>query len=339
MKFLVCLMFFLVTAGFASGQSVQGVRPPGLPGRDGRDGRDCPCGTKDTQISELQSKYQELRDQNEDLEQRLSVLEGNTTHQSGSAGTQISELQSKHQELRDQTSGLRQQNEDLEQRLSVLEDRIGNTTQSDSAGYPPSSCTEVAERSGIHNQTFYVIDPDGPGRGVLPMVVQCDLQGETPITLIGHDSEARTHVKGFEGAGSYSKDVTYWNSMEQVRAVVNQSSSCKQHIQYECFNSHLWDNRLYHKWYSWWVTWDGRKADYWGGASPESGKCACGETGKCPGYKCNCDANDLRWREDFGFLTHKDDLPVSQLRFGDTKGYKGRKEEGYHTLGKLICYP
>ncbi|XP_078657208.1 neurexin-4-like [Branchiostoma floridae x Branchiostoma belcheri] len=204
--------------------------------------------------------------------------------------------------------------------------------------YLPSSCTEVAEKGGINNKLRYVIDPDGPGRGVLPMVVQCDLEKETAITLIGHDSEARTHVKGFEKPGSYSKDVTYWNSMEQVRAVVNQSSSCKQYIKYECFNSHLWDNRQTHQWYSWWVTWDGRQADYWGGASPESGKCACGETGKCRG-KCNCDANDLKWREDSGFLTHKNDLPVTQLRFGDTIGYGELKEEGYHTLGKLICYP
>ncbi|XP_019644088.1 PREDICTED: contactin-associated protein-like 2 [Branchiostoma belcheri] len=300
MKFLVCLVFF-VSADFTSGQStVQGMHscsaqgPPGLPGRDGRDGRDCPCGTKDTQISELQSKYQELRDQ---------------------------------------TSGLRQQNEDLEQRLSVLEDRIGNKTQSDSAGYPPSSCTEVAERSGIHDQAFYMIDPDGPGRGVLPMVVQCDLQGETPITLISHDSEARTHVKGFKGAGSYSKDVTYWNSMEQVRAVVDQSSSCKQHIKYECYGSVIWDGSTP---YAWWVTWDGRQADYWGGASPGSGKCACGQTGACSG-SCYCDANENTWREDSGFLSHKNDLPVTQLRFGDTDD--APSEAGFYALGKLICYP
>ncbi|XP_078693645.1 contactin-associated protein-like 5 [Branchiostoma floridae x Branchiostoma belcheri] len=289
MKFLVCLMFFLVTAGFASGQSVQGVHscsvqgPPGLPGRDGRDGRDCPCGTKDAEIDELQRQYREL-------EQRLSDLENKTetTPMPGSGDT-----------------------------YSM-----------------PSNCTEVAERSGIHDQTFYVIDPDGPGRGVLPMFVQCDLEGQTAITLIGHDSEARTHVKGtgYARAGSYSKDVTYWNSMEQVRALVKQSSSCKQHIKYECYGSVIWSSSTP---YAWWVTWDGRQADYWGGASPGSGKCACGQTGSCSG-RCNCDANDYTWREDSGFLSHKNDLPVTQLRFGDTDD---APEEGFYTLGKLICYP
>ncbi|KAI8511000.1 hypothetical protein Bbelb_119160 [Branchiostoma belcheri] len=208
-----------------------------------------------------------------------------------------------------------------------------------STGYPPSSCTEVAERGGFDTQAFYVIDPDGPRRGVRPMFVHCDLDGQTAITLIGHDSETRTQVKGFEGRGSYSKNVTYWNSLEQVRAVVNQSSRCKQLIKYECHGSYIWNSPNVRR-HAWWVTWDGRQADYWGGASPGSEKCACGETGTCRG-RCNCDVNDYTWREDSGFLSHKNDLPVTQLRFGDTgdTGVLPEDEEGYHTLGKLICYP
>ncbi|KAI8520372.1 hypothetical protein Bbelb_001260 [Branchiostoma belcheri] len=206
------------------------------------------------------------------------------------------------------------------------------------ADYPPPSCTEVAEKGGINNKLRYAIDPDGPGRGVLPMLVQCDHEGKTVITLIGHDSEARTRVKGFEDPGSYSKDVTYWNSMEQVRALVDQSSSCKQHIKYECYDSLLWDDPTW-QWWAWWVTWDGRKAGYWGGAKPGSGNCACGEmdTCACRG-RCNCDCNNSKWREDSGFLSHKKDLPVTQLRFGDTGGASYLTEEGYYTLGKLICY-
>ncbi|XP_035670024.1 contactin-associated protein-like 5 [Branchiostoma floridae] len=225
---------------------------------------------------------------------------------------------------------LRQKYEMLEQKLSALENK---TCEGADTCTIPSSCTEVAERSGINNQAFYVIDPDGPEHGVLPMVVQCDFQGDAIITLIGHNSEARTRVKGFEDPGSYSKDVTYWNSMDQVRAVVDQSSLCKQHIKYECHHSEIFYTSGSQA--SWWVTWDGRQADYWGGASPGSGQCACGQTGSCSNG-CNCNANDYTWREDSGFLFHKDDLPVTQLRFGDT-GQSG--EEGYYTLGKLICYP
>ncbi|XP_019616268.1 PREDICTED: neurexin-4-like [Branchiostoma belcheri] len=121
--------------------------------------------------------------------------------------------------------------------------------------------------------------------------------------------------------------------MDQVRAVVDQSSLCKQLIKYECHHSHIWDSNGTP--FAWWVTWDGRQADYWGGASPGSGKCACGQTGTCS-RRCNCDANDYTWREDSGFLSHKNDLPVTQLRFGDAGD---AREEGYYTLGKLICYP
>ena len=45
------------------------------------------------------------------------------------------------------------------------------------------------------------------------------------------------------------------------------------------------------------------------------------------------------WRVDSGLLTDKSDLPVLQLKFGDT-GFDGagRDEKGYHTLGKFKCY-
>ena len=75
---------------------------------------------------------------------------------------------------------------------------------------------------------------------------------------------------------------------------------------------------------------------YWGGASGNS-KCACGMTNSCanPSYGCNCDANDNAWREDSGLLTDKIELPVKQLRFGDTGD---GAEQGYYTLGKLKCF-
>jgi len=77
---------------------------------------------------------------------------------------------------------------------------------------------------------------------------------------------------------------------------------------------------------------------YWGGASPGSGKCACGMTNSCadPSYGCNCDKNHYEWREDSGLLTDKTHLPLKQLRFGDT-GYYSR-DKAYHTLGKFRCY-
>ena len=78
--------------------------------------------------------------------------------------------------------------------------------------------------------------------------------------------------------------------------------------------------------YAWWVSRDSTKMTYWGGASPGSGKCACGII--------------VMRMTMFGvktavFLTDKTELPVKQLRFGDTVH---ENEKGYHTLENFKCY-
>ena len=86
----------------------------------------------------------------------------------------------------------------------------------------------------------------------------------------------------------------------------------------------------------WWVSRQGSQMNYWGGAKVNSGKCACGMTNSCAGgKKCNCDKNDFTWREDSGYLTDKNTLPVTELRLADTGG---SGEKGYHTLGRLRCW-
>ena len=87
---------------------------------------------------------------------------------------------------------------------------------------------------------------------------------------------------------------------------------------------------------AWWVSLDGRKMNYWGGAGGSANMCACGVTNSCSnGRKCNCNDNNRGWKEDSGLLTDKSALPVSQIRLAD---FDQQREEGYHTLGKLKCY-
>lgn len=78
--------------------------------------------------------------------------------------------------------------------------------------------------------------------------------------------------------------------------------------------------------------------DYWGDALPGSRKCGCGIIGTCNDTTkwCNCDSGLDHWGTDEGFLTDKEDLPVKQLRFGDT-GTALDEKEGRYTLGPLIC--
>jgi len=154
------------------------------------------------------------------------------------------------------------------------------------------------------------------------------------VTVISHDSEDRFHVKGFENPGSYSHAIHYEGaSLSQLATLNRISSHCEQFINYSCYHSVIFRNSGY----AWWVSRDSAKMTYWGGASPGSGKCACGMNNTCADSEraCNCDKNDYVWREDSGLLTDKTELPVKQLRFGDTGG---TWEEGYHTLGKFMCY-
>ena len=196
------------------------------------------------------------------------------------------------------------------------------------------TCSEL-RRAGITISKKYTIDPDGIG-GVAAFYAFCDMtdKGGVGVTIISHDSETRTLVNGFNAPGSYSRDVKYNGvSKAQLVSLIGASLKCEQFIKYECYDSVL----LYHgNNYGWWVSRDGQKMMYWGGATPGSGKCACGMTNSCAtkSYRCNCDNNDNTWREDSGLLRDKSTLPVSQLRFGDTGG----GEQGYHILGKFKCY-
>ena len=194
------------------------------------------------------------------------------------------------------------------------------------------SCSEVKKYISRVSGN-YVIDPDGEG-GLAPFTVFCDMTDKSGVgvTVISHDSESRTHVYGCNPSGCYSRDIHYTGaSLSQLASLTKVSSQCEQFIKYECYNSviFLWGR-------AWWVSRDFAKMTYWGGASPGSGKCACGMTNsRADSSKgCNCDKNDYVWREDSGLLTDKTKLPVKQLRFGDVRG----SEEGYHTLGKLKCF-
>ena len=158
------------------------------------------------------------------------------------------------------------------------------------------------------------------------------------VTEIGHDSESRTLVSGYEPAGSYWRNITYDIPMEQIVAIMKRSKGCEQFIKYECYRSMLLEDSD-----GWWVSRQGSRMNYWGGAEVDSGKCACEAHGSCAGVgnRCNCDKNDDEWREDSGYLTDMRTLPVSELRFGDTGGPKKwhwKEELGYHTLGKLRCW-
>lgn len=198
----------------------------------------------------------------------------------------------------------------------------------------PETCSSV--KANINDVSGnYVIDPDGE-QGEAPFSVYCNMtdKGGVGVTAVSHNTEERTHVKGFDRAGSYSRDIQYIGaSLLQIIGLIEKSKKCQQFIRYECKGSMFYSHNSNTQ-YAWWVSRDDRQMTYWSEASQG---CTCGITSSCidPQKLCNCDKNDLHWQEDLGILTNKLHLPVLQLRFGDTGG---NGEEGYHTLGKLECY-
>ena len=199
-----------------------------------------------------------------------------------------------------------------------------------------SSCSRI--KSGLSGSSSgnYMIDPDGKG-GVAPFRVYCDMsdKGGVGVTVISHDSESRTHVgpNGCSRPGCYSKDVRYIGvSTAQLAALTRASQNCEQFIKFECTSSVAFLESSY----AWWVSRDGARMNYWGGAMGRDKMCACGVTNSCAsgGRKCNCPSSS-GWSEDSGLLTDKSALPVTQIRLGDLNS---SHEEGYHTLGKLKCY-
>ena len=203
----------------------------------------------------------------------------------------------------------------------------------------PMSCSSIKSGHSGSSSGNYIIDPNGKG-GVAPFSVYCDMsdKGGVGVTVISHDSESRTYVANIPGCsntdpGCYSKSVTYSGvDTDQLEALTRVSQKCEQLIKFECNGAVAFIRESV----AWWVSRDGRKMNYWGGAGGSANMCACGVTNSCSnGEKCNCYNSGGGWREDSGLLTDKSALPVSQIRLADLDD---SSEEGYHTLGKLKCY-
>jgi len=177
------------------------------------------------------------------------------------------------------------------------------------------TCLSVLQAGFSRGEGVYWFDPDGVG-GMPPFTVDCDMEGGG-WTMLGHNSQVRTHVDGPENPGSYSRNVVYGHTLAQIDAIKAASPMCRQHLRWECKGSGLWlmpgDG---HEDYGWWHDRNGAARHYW------------------PGGTAACDINDATWREAGGYLEDTELLPVTRIRFGDTGGVT---EEGYHTLGPLLC--
>lgn len=169
----------------------------------------------------------------------------------------------------------------------------------------PLSCVAYKNVQAVGQRAEIKIDVDGSGP-LSPFPVTCEFHSDGKVfTVLHHSNEATTSVDGFQEPGSFIQGIHYEANDDQITALINRSSTCRQRIEYACkgarlFNSPSDENNF--RPFSWWVSRHNQKMDYWGGGLPGSRKCDCGIVGTCIDRTkwCNCDAAMDVWQIDAG---------------------------------------
>ena len=162
--------------------------------------------------------------------------------------------------------------------------------------------------------------------------VICKRRNGKVFSVVSHDSEARTRVKGYDAKGQYKRSISYDLSNEKMKILIEASKECRQFTKAECKGV-----SLLHWGHAWLEGYNSQRLKFWGGGPSNGRGCACGIRKSCsnPSYKCNCDSNDSSvWLKDEGYVEKKSVLPLTAVRIGDTGG---SDEDFYYTIGQLEC--
>lgn len=202
--------------------------------------------------------------------------------------------------------------QNLIKRIESYEQKMRAAPKARSAAPPAPKVHKTCASTG--KSGYQIIDPQ-PGV-IKPFRVYCKVQGGKVFTSFGHDSEKEIRARDCEPARCSIRKVKYNTNMKNIRAVVRLSKHCRQYIKYRCRGSlNNYGRRSYWSWQSF----NGRDYYNWGGSNRPK-YCACGIKGTCKNrrQKCNCDSNGGRGEtSDEGYLTNKNLLPVTNMRFGD----------------------
>jgi hypothetical protein len=114
------------------------------------------------------------------------------------------------------------------------------------------SCSVLLKDFPSTTSGMYLMYPQGLSFAP-PLQVYCDMTSKNGagVTVIGHDSESRTLVDGYEDPGSYRRNITYDISMEKIVAIIDRSKKCEQFIKYECYNI-FFRYRSQNPYFAWW---------------------------------------------------------------------------------------
>ena len=169
-----------------------------------------------------------------------------------------------------------------------------------------------------------------------PVFVECEKKSDGTVwAYFNHDSEFKKYISGYETCLSYEHALLYkLNKIADIVGFVSASVYCRQFTRVDCRLSIFVNGvgtdcgRLLGR--------NGKALRYFGGGPHDGSGCACGITNSClvSTKKCNCDANSATLTFDEGYVTFKDDLPITKIQWGDTGA---SSEYAFHTIGRLEC--
>lgn len=103
----------------------------------------------------------------------------------------------------------------------------------------PLSCEVHEKKHGQRIDTKIDVDGSGP---LKPFPVTCDVLADGTVrTILHHNNELLTPVDGYEEAGSFTQDIEYDAEIDQIVALMNRSTTCRQRLTYACKHSKLFN--------------------------------------------------------------------------------------------------
>lgn len=166
------------------------------------------------------------------------------------------------------------------------------------------SCQEYMDL-GLSKDSYCTIDPDGDRSEIQPFRVLCNVTRypKKAVTVFEHRlPEGEVSVRnGVREGGSFHHNVDYAVDMNTFDYLLKYATHCQQRVEFKCKNAPLMNSPRGPA-DTVWIGREGRDEQYWGGAKPDSGACACSYDRSCadPYRSCNCDVGDDVWRSDAG---------------------------------------
>jgi len=189
----------------------------------------------------------------------------------------------------------------------------------------PKTCAEIVGEN--RTSGYYIISPE-PSK-YNPIAVYCRFEESRAYTVLRHDSEEEKRTDNCEDKKCYVRDINYDNKIEIIRSIVDNSQNCRQRVKYRCHGSVLNDG------FAAWTSFYGNDVNWTDQTFGVTCPCSTNKSCVNPKNVCNCDNNGAVWTSDEGYITDKEVLPVTKLKFGDNGD---ASEIGFHTLDALECY-